>query len=71
MPLSSGRKIALSLPRRFVGDLVRCAQSLPLMTVERRMGLAAVADARQNALGRPGWCALFTRAFALVASRWP
>jgi hypothetical protein len=71
MPLPSGRKIALSLPRRFVGDLVRCARSSPLMTVERRMDLARMADARENALGRPGWCALFTKAFALVATRRP
>lgn len=66
-----GRMVSLSLPRRFVGDLVRCAQSAPLMTVERRMRLAAVAEARANAVGRPGWCTLFTRAFALVAARRP
>src|SRR5262249_2130858 len=32
---------------------------------------AAVAEAREAVVGRPGWCALFTRAFALVAARWP
>jgi len=71
MPLFSGRKVPLSLPRRFIGDLVHCAQSAPLMTVERRMRLAAVVEAREQAIGRPGWCALFTRAFALVAARRP
>src|SRR5262249_23783016 len=68
MPRLSGRKTPLSLPRRFIGDLVHCAQSAPLMTIERRMHLATVAEAREKALGNPGWCALFTRAFALVAA---
>jgi hypothetical protein len=71
MPRLSGRTVPLSLPRRFVGDLVHCAQSAPLMTLEHRMGLAAVAKARDKTVGRPGWCALFTRAFALVAARRP
>jgi len=67
----SGRKVALSLPRRLASDLVRCARSVPLMRVERRLSLGTVAEARADALGRPGWCAVFIKAFALVASGRP
>lgn len=63
-----GRTLPLSLSRRFVGDLVSCAASVPLLTVRRQMRLADVAARRQGD-GRPGWCALFTRAFAAVAAR--
>ncbi len=66
-----GRNVPLSLPRRFVGDLVHAARAMPLATVERRMRLAAFAGARPRAAGRPGCCALFTKAFALVAAGRP
>jgi hypothetical protein len=65
----AGRKLPLSLSRRFVGDLVHCARAVPLLTLQRRMHLADVAAARRDAIGHPGWCALFTRAYAAVAAR--
>lgn len=71
MAQPDGRNLPLSLPRRFIGDLTHCARAVPLATVQRRMRLADVADARRAALGRPGWCALFTRAYAAVAARRP
>jgi hypothetical protein len=63
--------MALSLPRRFVCDLLHSARHVPLVTVERRMQLGVVCEARQLAQPRPGWCALFTKAHALVAAAWP
>jgi hypothetical protein len=62
-----GRRVPVSLPRRFIGDLVHFAQQVPLCTMQRTMQLAAVADARVRAHPRPGWCSLFTKAYGLVA----
>jgi hypothetical protein len=64
-----GRRLAVSLPRRFVADLVRAAGRVPLCTTERLFRLADVVDARSAAEPRPGWAAVFTRAYALVAVR--
>jgi hypothetical protein len=69
--LTSGRTVPLSLPRRFIGDLIHRAHQVPLATAERRLHLGEVARARGRSVGRPGWCALFTRGVALLASRRP
>src|SRR5215469_381385 len=71
MAQPAGRKLPLSLSRRFVGDLVHCARAVPLLTVQRRMHLADAAAARRDTGGRPAWCALFTKAYAAVAARRP
>lgn len=71
MSQDSGRRLPLSLPRRFMCDLMRLSRDVPLIPVQRRMRLAAVAEARQSARPRPGWCALFIKAFARVAGRRP
>jgi hypothetical protein len=66
-----GRNIPLSLPRRFIGDLLHCARRVPTVPVQRRMDLGAVRAARQQAAPRPSWCALFTKAYAFVAAARP
>jgi hypothetical protein len=71
MPNPRGRNIALSVPRRFIGDLVHFAHRVPSVPVERRMHLGAVARAREVLEPRPSWCALFTKAYAIVAERMP
>jgi hypothetical protein len=71
MPNLAGRNLALSLPRRFICDLVHFARKVPSVPVQRRMSLHAVVAARQAAVPRPSWCALFTKAFALVAAARP
>src|ERR1700756_5071099 len=71
MANARGRNIALSVPRRFIGDLVHFAHRIPSVPVERRMHLAAVARAREVLEPRPSWCAVFTKAYALVAERMP
>jgi len=71
MPRSSGRNLRLSLPRRFIGDLVHFAKQVPSVPVQRRMHLAEVSSARSLAQPRPSWCAVFTKAFALVAASRP
>lgn len=71
MPQSVGRNVPLSLPRRFIGDLVHFARQVPSVPVERRMDLAAVVAARQAARPRPSWCALFTKAYGFVVAARP
>jgi hypothetical protein len=66
-----GRRVPVSLPRRFIGDLVHFAHKVPLCTMQRTTRLAPVAAARLQANPRPGWCALFTKAYGLVAARRP
>jgi hypothetical protein len=66
-----GRTIRLSKPRRLVCDLLHFARQVPSVPVQRRMALAPVVAARSRAAPRPGWCAIFTRAYALVAAETP
>jgi hypothetical protein len=66
-----GRNLPLSLPRRFIGDLVYFAHRVPSVPVERRMDLAPVLAARRLAQTRPSWCAVFTKAYAVVAAALP
>src|SRR5262249_43346786 len=65
------RTLALTPPRRVIGDLVHFARRVPTVPVQRRMRLAAVAAARSAARPRPGWCAVFTKAYAIVAAARP
>jgi hypothetical protein len=71
MPHPTGRSVPLSLPRRFICDLLHFARKVPTVPVERRMNLAAVVAARAAAAPRPSWCAIFTKAYALVAAGRP
>ncbi len=71
MPQPTGRSLPLSLPRRFICDMMHFAQQVPTVPVERRMSLGPVVAARRGANPRPSWCALFTKAYAFVAARWP
>jgi hypothetical protein len=65
----NGRNLALSLPRRLFLDLLDASRDVPLVPIERRMHLGALVAARQRAETRPGWCSIFTKAWALVAAR--
>ncbi len=66
-----GRSLPLSLPRRFVGDILHFAQKVPTVPVQRRMNIASLMAARQQVFPRPSWCALFTKAYAMVAAARP
>src|SRR5256885_120967 len=68
MPQPSGRKIALSLPRRLACDLTHFAERIPSVPVQRRMNVAALVGARAVAQPRPSWCAIFAKAFGMVAA---
>ena len=66
-----GRSLALSLPRRFICDLLHFARKVPTVPVQRRMNLAQLVAAREHADPRPSWCAIFTKAYAMVAAARP
>jgi hypothetical protein len=61
----------VSLPRRFVGDLVHFAQKVPLICIRRRMDLSQIVSAREKRAVRPSWVAIFLKAYALAASAHP
>jgi hypothetical protein len=71
MSQPAGRRIGLSLPRRLLCDMLHFAHKIPSVPVQRRMRLGRVAAARAAAEPRPSWCAVFTKAFALVAAGRP
>jgi hypothetical protein len=71
MPQPFGRRISVSLPRRFMSDLAYFGSRTPLCTAQRTMRLAPLVAARSVVSQKPGWCTIFTRAYALVAARRP
>lgn len=69
-----GRRLALSVPRRVMCDLLSFAQSIPTVPVQTHMNIARVAAARAHpalASDPPSWCAIFTKAYAITAERFP
>lgn len=69
-----GRHLALTPSRRLVCDLMWLSMGIPRVTVQRRMNLAALREARKAAgeAGRaPSWTAVFTLAYARLAQEYP
>jgi hypothetical protein len=71
MPEPFGRCLALSLPRRFIGDLLHFARQVPTVPVQRRMNLARLVAARKAAAAPPSWCAIFIKAYGCLSARRP
>jgi hypothetical protein len=71
MPQPTGFNLPLSLPRRFLGDLLHFAKQIPSIPVQRRINVSRLIEAREYALRRPSWCAIFTKAYAFVSQAWP
>lgn len=67
----SGHRLRLSLPRRFICDLLHASRHVPIVTFERRMNLAELAAARKCLTRPPAWVLLFAKAFGAVAARHP
>jgi hypothetical protein len=71
MTQPSGRNLSLSRSRRFICDVMHYAAQVPGAAVRRRMQLAPVVAARQAASPRPGWLAIFLKAYSFVAAARP
>jgi hypothetical protein len=69
--MAKGRSIPLSLPRRFVGDLVHFAHQVPTVPVQKMLNVATIERLRNQAEPRPSWCAIFTKAYGQVAAEFP
>jgi hypothetical protein len=66
-----GRSIPLSLPRRWIGDLLHFGNKVPTVAAERTLRLAPLAQARRAMQHPPNWCALLIKAFSIVARDLP
>src|ERR1700760_393129 len=66
-----GRIRNISLPRRFVIDLMQASMGVPFVTLSRPLNVQPLSDARATVERGPGWAAIFAKAFALVAKEEP
>lgn len=66
-----GRVIKLSPARRLVGDLMRFSRNIPRITVQRRMNLGPLVQARRELEPRPSWTAIFLKGYALLSQETP
>ena len=71
MPDRRGPDLRLSLPRRFVCDLLHFAKKVPSVPMQRRMQLVDLVTVRKRARDPVSWCAIFLKAYAIVAHRRP
>jgi hypothetical protein len=61
----------ITLPRRLVADLMHASVGVPFVSLARPLNLRGLLEARAQAAARPGWAAIFVKAFALVAREEP
>jgi hypothetical protein len=57
----------ISLPRRFIVDLMRASMRVPFVSLARPLDIRLLLEARARCAQPPGWAATFVKAFALVA----
>ncbi len=62
-----GTNRKISLPRRFIADLMHASMGVPFVSLSRTLDIRQLIEARARAVERPGWAAIFVKAFALVA----
>jgi hypothetical protein len=71
----------ISIPRRFIIDLMRASAGVPFVSLSRPLNVRQLVEARAARARPPGWAAIFVKAFCLVArdepvlrtlyARWP
>jgi hypothetical protein len=61
----------ITLPRRLVADLMHASIRVPFVSLARPLHIRPLLEARAQATERPGWAAIFAKAFALVAKEQP
>lgn len=65
------RRLRLSLPRRWIGDICHFGKRIPVVAGERTIRVRAVAEARLASRQSPSWLALLIRAYGLASQRMP
>jgi hypothetical protein len=71
MTSDAGRSFPLTTARRLICDLLHFARQVPSVPVQRWIDVSALIQARAPLVDRPSWCAVLTKAYALVAARVP
>jgi hypothetical protein len=66
-----GTKRKISLPRRFIIDLMHASMRVPVISFSRSLDIGPFLAARAKAKSPPGWAAVFVKAFAIVAKEEP
>ena len=66
-----GTNRKISLPRRFIADLMHASMRVPFVSLARTLDIGHLIEARAQAPQPPGWAAIFVKAFALVAKDEP
>ena len=66
-----GTSRKISLPRRFIADLMHASMRVPFISLSRPLDVSQLMVARALVPQRPGWAAIFAKAFALVAKDEP
>ena len=61
----------ISLPRRFIVDLMRASTGVPFVSLARPLDVRSVVAARAALATAPGWAAIFVKAFAVAARDQP
>ena len=61
----------ITIPRRLVADLMHASMRVPFVSLARPLNIRGLLEARAQAAQRPGWAAIFVKAFALVAKEEP
>jgi len=61
----------ITLPRRLVADLMHASMRVPFVSLARPLNVRPLLEARAQAAQRPGWAAIFVKAFAMVAKEEP
>src|SRR5579863_3882480 len=62
-----GTNRKISLPRRFIADLMHASMRVPFISLSRTLEIGPLMEARAQTEKPPGWAAIFVKAFALVA----
>lgn len=62
-----GTNRKISTPRRFIIDLMHVSTRVPFISLSRTLDAGKLIEARAQVPQRPGWAAIFVKAFALVA----
>jgi hypothetical protein len=71
MPAMQGERIPLSLPRRWMADLMAVSHGVPRVACVRRLCFADAVAARIRARRPASWTAMFAKAMGIVAVRRP
>jgi hypothetical protein len=66
-----GKPIRLSPARRLVGDLMSFSLTVPRVSVQRRMNIRSLVEARRRMEPRASWTSIFVKGYSVLAQETP